>query len=107
MKYVAIIEADEKPVSCEFIGCNGNVTPYLIGATTNITVLEQEPTSSTGLVLLDEYIKSKENKTLGELRAEIEALPTYDPKFVDIYTAYGMKQAALEIIDKYKKENEG
>lgn len=42
MKYMAIIEADEKPVSCEFIGCNGNVAPYLIGATTNIKVLEQE-----------------------------------------------------------------
>ena len=43
MKYMAIIDADEKPVSCEFIGCNGNVAPYLIGATTNIKELEQEP----------------------------------------------------------------
>ena len=43
MKYMAIIDADEKPVSCEFIGCNGNVAPYLIGATTNIEALEQEP----------------------------------------------------------------
>ena len=43
MKYMAIIDADEKPVSCEFIGCNGNVTPYLIGATTNIKALEHEP----------------------------------------------------------------
>lgn len=40
MKYMATIDADEKPVSCEFIGCNGNVAPYLIGATTNIKVLE-------------------------------------------------------------------
>ena len=43
MKYMAIIDADEKPVSCEFIGCNGNVAPYLIGATTNIKALEQGP----------------------------------------------------------------
>lgn len=43
MKYIAIIDADEKPVSCEFIGCNGNVAPYLIGATTNIKSLEQMP----------------------------------------------------------------
>lgn len=43
MKYMAIIDADEKPVSCEFIGCNGNVAPYLIGATTNIKPLEQGP----------------------------------------------------------------
>lgn len=43
MKYMAIIDADEKPVSCEFIGCNGNVAPYLIGATTNIKPLEQQP----------------------------------------------------------------
>lgn len=42
MKYIAIIDADEKPVSCEFIGCNGNVAPYLIGATTNIKLLEQD-----------------------------------------------------------------
>lgn len=43
MKYMAIIDADEKPVSCEFIGCNGNVAPYMIGATTNIKALEQKP----------------------------------------------------------------
>ena len=42
MKYMAVIDADENPVSCEFIGCNGNVAPYLIGATTNIKPLEQE-----------------------------------------------------------------
>ena len=41
MKYMAIIDADEEPVSCEFIGCNGNVTPYIIGSTTNIEPLEQ------------------------------------------------------------------
>lgn len=43
MKYIAIIDADEKPVSCEFIGCNGNVAPYLIGSTNNIKALNQEP----------------------------------------------------------------
>lgn len=43
MKYMAIIDSDEKPVSCEFIGCNGNVAPYLIGATNNIKAIEQEP----------------------------------------------------------------
>ena len=42
MKYMAIIDADEKPVSCEFIGCNGNIAPYSIGATTNIKALEQQ-----------------------------------------------------------------
>ena len=42
MKYMAIIDADEKPVSCEFIGCNGNVAPYLIGSTTNIKAMKQE-----------------------------------------------------------------
>ena len=36
MKYMAIIDANERPVSCEFIGCNGNVAPYLIGTTTDI-----------------------------------------------------------------------
>lgn len=36
MKYIAVIETDEKPVSCEFIGCNGNVVPYVLGVTTNI-----------------------------------------------------------------------
>lgn len=40
---IAIIDADEKLVSCEFIGCNENVSPYLIGATTDIQALEQEP----------------------------------------------------------------
>lgn len=43
MKYMAIIDADEKPVSCKFIGCNGNVAPYLIGETTNIKPLENQP----------------------------------------------------------------
>ena len=43
MKYMAIIDTDEKPISCEFIGCNGNVTPHLIGATNDIKALDQEP----------------------------------------------------------------
>jgi hypothetical protein len=41
MKYVAVIDTDEKPVCCEFIGCNGNVAPYLIGSTTDIRSLEE------------------------------------------------------------------
>ena len=49
MRYIAVIDADEKPVSCEFIGCNGNVAPYLIGATTNIKPLEQQPTPRNNL----------------------------------------------------------
>ncbi len=53
MKYIAIIESDEKPVSCEFIGCNGNVNPYLIGATTNIKPLEKEP--KTGHWIEDDF----------------------------------------------------
>lgn len=55
MKYMAILDAYEKPVSCDFIGCNGNVTPYLIGSTTDIKELEQEP-------------------SIDELRVEITAL---------------------------------
>ena len=106
MKYIAIIDADEQPARCEFI-CNGSAAPYLLAATTDIKALEQEPTQSTGLAQLDEYIKRKENNTLDKLMAEIKALPTYDPKFVDVYTAYGMKQDVLEIIDKYKEKNEG
>lgn len=43
MKYIAIINADEKPVSCEFFGCNGNVRPYSLGTTTDIKALKQEP----------------------------------------------------------------
>lgn len=42
MKYIAVIDTDEKPVSCEFIGCNGNVTPYLLGTTTNIKQAPEE-----------------------------------------------------------------
>ncbi len=80
MKYMAIIDVDEKPVSCEFIGCNGNTAPYLIGATTSIKVLEQEP-------------------ILDRIRAEIEEIETYDGLYID--RAY-----VLQIIDKYKEERE-
>ena len=55
MKYIAIIDTDEKPVSCEFIGCNGNVTPYLIGTTTDIKALEQEPKVGHWIMTGDYY----------------------------------------------------
>ena len=41
MRYVAIIDSDEKPVSCEFIGCNGNTVPYEIGTTTDIKTVDE------------------------------------------------------------------
>lgn len=94
MKYMAIIDADEKPISCEFIGCNGNVAPYLIGATTNIKPLEQEP-------------------ILDKIRAEVEVL--YDSIDTVSHNEYenaydqGKERAyefVLDIIDKYKTESE-
>lgn len=36
MKYIAMIDLKEKPVCCEFIGCNGNASPYRLGGTTTI-----------------------------------------------------------------------
>ena len=50
--------------------------------------------------------KDGSNEVLDKIRAEIKELPTYDPKFVETYTAYGMKQDVLEIVDKYKGETE-
>lgn len=89
MKYMAIIDADEKPVSCEFIGCNGNVAPYLIGATTNIKPLEQEP-------------------VLDKIRAEIEELDRYyDNDYFSTNNCPMYKcNEVLLIIDKYKAESE-
>ena len=80
---MAIIDADEKPVSCEFIGCNGNVTPYLIGATTNIKELEQEP-------------------VLDKIKAEIEK----HRKKTQSIDPYDLVGDCLYIIDKYKAERE-
>lgn len=90
MKYMAIIDADEKPVSCEFIGCNGNVAPYLIGVTTNIKPLEQEP-------------------VLDKMRAEIEELDRYyDNDYFSTNNCPMYKcNEVLLIIDKYKTEREG
>lgn len=86
---MAIIDADEKPVSCEFIGCNGNVAPYLIGATTNIKPLEQEP-------------------VLDKIRAEIEELDRYyDNDYFSTNNCPMYKcNEVLLIIDKYKAESE-
>lgn len=94
MKYMAIIDANEKPVSCEFIGCNGNVAPYLIGATTDIKALEQEP-------------------ILDKIRAEIETkyghckLCEFDSDYDGVYTDIGDIADILQILDKYKVEREG
>lgn len=89
MKYMAIIDADEKPVSCEFIGCNGNVKPYLIGATTNIKELEQE-------------------SVLDKIRAEISDWQTdiHDNEY-DAETHDFVFDRIYEIIDKYKAEGSG
>lgn len=89
MKYMAIIDSDEKPVSCEFIGCNGNVAPYLIGATTNIKPLEQEP-------------------ILDKIRAEIEELDEYydNDYFSGNKDAMYKCNEVLQIIDKYRPESE-
>lgn len=84
MKYIAVIDADEKPVSCEFIGCNGNVAPYLIGATTNIKPLEQEP-------------------ILNKIRAEIER-HRRKTESIDTYDLVG---DCLDIVDRYMTESEG
>lgn len=129
MKYIAIIDAEEKPVSCEFIGCNGNVAPYLIGATTDIKALEQKPcwipmSDKQTNMTAEEAIKTlkgeawiccseKWNEALGmafkalkqfdalnEIRAEIERLH-YHPK-LDFIKNDDVVDMALEIIDKYR-----
>lgn len=102
MKYMAIIDADEKPVSCEFIGCNGNVAPYLIGATANIKPLEQESIlDKIKAEILDEveyaYADFDEYKK-NVLLVEPDELPDDDFR-------YGLERA-VEIINKYKAERE-
>ena len=57
---------------------NHRCRPYLLGATTDIKVLKQEP-------------------VLDKIKAEIEEIQTYDGIYID--RAY-----VLEIIDKYRKE---
>lgn len=89
MKYMAIIDADEKPISCEFIGCNGNVAPYLIGATTNIKPLEQEP-------ILDK-IRAEVVDWQTDIHDNEHDAETHDFVFERIY----------EILDEYKEEKEG
>ena len=71
MKYMAIIDADEKPVSCEFIGCNGNATPYLIGTTTNIKALEQEPSEDWMDVPFDEMTIEQARQAVKDLRKKL------------------------------------
>ena len=84
MKYMAIIDADEKPVSCEFIGCNGNVAPYLIGSTTNIESLEQELPEEciSRQKALEPYKTLDDNDTISIwlLRKNIEQTPSVTPR---------------------------
>ena len=94
MKYMAIIDADEKPVSCEFIECNGNVAPYLIGATTNIKTLEQEP-------ILDKIRAEIERK---KQKINLKRLDAYE-KAQDEMRLSTLNEI-LQIIDKYKAESE-
>lgn len=86
MKYMAIIDAEEKPVSCKFLGCDGNVIPYLIGTTTDIKALKQE-------------------SVLDKIKAEItdKSYLSYDNNPRHIID----ESWVLEIIDKYKTESEG
>ena len=57
--------------------------------------------------ILNLAIKALEQEpVLDKIRAEIEKLPTYDKTYQGIVTAYGIKQDVLEIIDKYKAEQE-
>lgn len=85
---MAIIDANEKPVSCEFIGCNGNVTPYLIGTTTNIKELEQESVLDNIRIEIEQKIKKRPG--LNHTRAERDR----NDAFLEV----------LDIIDKYKAE---
>jgi hypothetical protein len=84
MKYVAVIDTDEKPVCCEFIGCNGNVAPYLIGATTDIKSLDQ-------------------GSVIDKIRAEIEQSRQCYEVSMDYGDAYREQELSwvLELIDKY------
>ena len=91
MKYMAIIDADEKPVSCEFIGCNGNVSPHLIGATDNIKALEQEPILDKIRVEIEQKIVKRHG--LNHTRSERDR----NDAFLEV----------LEIIDEYKAESRG
>lgn len=86
MKYMAIIDADEKPVSCKFIGCNGNVAPYLIGETTNIKAIEREP-------------------SFNKIIAEIEQIEI-NGYIRDIECFRAGINTALNVINKYKVESE-
>ena len=90
MKYMAIIDVDEKPVSCEFFGCNGNVRPYLLGATTDIKALEQEP-------VLD--------KIRDEI-CDIDDETVLNPDSFYERKVYVRFSKVIDIIDKYKTESE-
>lgn len=76
MKYIATIDTDEKPVSCEFIGCNGNVQPYSLGTTNDIKILDQEP--------CDDCISRQVMDEVKELMTDINGHTVYAVKMSDI-----------------------
>ncbi len=111
MKYIAIIDADERPVSCEFIGCNGNVTPYLIGATTDIKALEQEP--CTDAVSREEAVKVLRadpsfictgDKT--QAITDILSLPTVTPEIPKMDKADKYKKVAMDLLTEYMESEQ-
>lgn len=82
MKYMAIIDADEKPVCCEFFGCNGNVAPYSIGATNNIKAFEQGPCDAISRQMMLEIAKSSKSNWIDNsvLFKRINELPYVNPQ---------------------------
>ena len=103
MKYMAIIDADEKPVSCKCIGCNGNVVPYLSGETTNIKPLEQESFINKPCVS-EKPCEHDKNVVLDKIAKEItdNSYLSYDDNPRHIID----EDWVLEIIDKHRKESE-
>lgn len=104
MKYMAVIDADEKPVCCEFIGCNGNVAPYLIGSTTDIKSLEEDKPYIKG----DYYDGFKNGLRTrkwryDKMKAKIEQVRQAYEASMDYGDAYREQELSwvLELIDKY------
>ena len=65
-----------------------------------IEALEQEPIGSSGLMLVDEFVERKVNRTLNKIRAEIEYTMKYQYAVGEDEYAEGFEKS-LEIIDKY------
>lgn len=109
MKYMAIIDSDEKPVSCEFIGCNGNVAPYLIGATTNIKALEQQPCEDAiSRESVIEWLKDKDIiKTKNQeenARRELAELPSITPSYNSIKTELKQQTRWIPVSERMPEE---